>query len=81
MNQLICTILQLWLFAVFGRVVLSWFPLDPDSPFTAIRNALTSVTEPVLGPLRRVIPPLGGLDLSPIVALLGVQLLQGAICR
>ena len=80
MNQLICTLLNVWMFAVFARVVLSWFPLDPNSPFNAVRHAVVTVTEPVLGPLRRVIPPLGGFDLSPIVALLGVQLLQGAIC-
>lgn len=79
MNQLICTLLNVWMFAVFARVVLSWFPLDPNSPFNAVRQAVVTVTEPVLGPLRRVIPPLGGFDLSPIVALLGVQLLQGAI--
>ena len=39
---------------------------------------LYTITEPVLGPLRRVIPPLGGFDLSPIVALIGLQLVAGA---
>ncbi len=78
---LICSLLQLWLIAVFARVILSWFPIDSNSPFEPVRRALTAVTEPVLGPLRNIIPPLGGFDLSPIVALLGVQVLQQMICR
>jgi len=44
-----------------------------------IYNVLYQVTEPVLGPLRRALPPLGGLDLSPIVAFFALQLLSSAI--
>lgn len=58
------------------RVVLSW--VNPD-PYNPIVQFLVRATEPVLEPLRRIIPPLAGMDLSPIVALLGISLLQRLI--
>ena len=58
--------------AVFIRVLLSWFPIDPRNPLVTL---LYDVTEPVLEPLRRVIPRMGMFDLSPLVALLLIQLL------
>lgn len=81
MNNLVCSLLQVYLFAVFGRIILSWFPLSPSSPFASIYSFLYTVTEPVLGPLRRTLPPLGAFDLSPIVVIIGVQVLQGVVCR
>lgn len=81
MDKLLCTLLQVYLFAVFGRIILSWFPLSPQSPMATIYEFLYSITEPVLGPLRRALPPLGAFDLSPIVVIIGIQVLQGVICR
>ncbi len=59
--------------AILARVLLSWIPLDRDNAFVRI---VYEVTEPILGPIRRVLPSLGGLDLSPIVALILIQVLQ-----
>lgn len=59
--------------AILARVLLSWIPLDRDN---AIVRIVYDVTEPILGPIRRVLPPLGGLDLSPIVALILIQVLE-----
>jgi YggT family protein len=77
-RQLLCTAGNIYLLLIFARIVLSWFPLSPDSPFAAIYSFLYSATEPVLGPVRRLIPPvaLGGmaLDLSPIIVLLTMQI-------
>jgi len=58
--------------AIFIRVLLSWFPIDPHNPLVTL---LYDVTEPILEPLRRVIPRMGMFDLSPLVALLLIQLL------
>ena len=81
---LICLLLTLYLIALFVRIIMSWFPLAPDSPIAGAYRVLFSITEPVLGPLRRIIPPLRlggmGLDLSPIIVLIGIQILQSAIC-
>jgi YggT family protein len=58
--------------AIFIRVLLSWFPIDPRNSLVTL---LYDITEPILEPLRRVIPRLGMFDLSPLVALLLIQLL------
>lgn len=82
--ELVCTIGRLYIFVIFARIILSWFPMSPGSALTSIHDMLRAVTEPVMGPLRRALPPvrMGGmaLDLSPIVVLIGLQILLGAIC-
>ena len=75
--MLIARLIQLYIFAIFGRIVLSWFPLSPGGAMASIFSFLYTITEPVLGPLRRVIPPMGGFDLSPIVAVIGLQIVAG----
>ena len=83
MNAL-CLALQLYLVALFGRIILSWFPVSPGSAMASVFSFLYSITEPVLGPIRRVLPPVGmggmGLDLSPIVVFFGITILQSIIC-
>ena len=59
--------------AILARVLLSWFNIGPNHPVTRL---LMEITEPILGPLRRVIPAVGMMDLSPIVALVLLQLLE-----
>ncbi len=59
---------------LLARVLSSWIPgLDPRTP--AVR-LLVSLTEPVLAPLRRALPPVGGLDLSPVVAFLLLEVVR-----
>ena len=62
--------------AIFLRAILSFFRPDPDNP---IMRVLTEVTEPILGPLRRVIPSVGMLDLSPFVAMILLQFVGGLV--
>jgi len=66
-------LLQLLTYALIGRALLSWF--DPRGQWT-ITRILADVTDPVIAPLRRVIPPVGMLDLSFIVAVILIQVLQ-----
>ena len=58
--------------AIFIRALLSWFPIDPRNPLVTI---LYDVTEPILDPLRRVIPRLGMIDITPLVAILLIQVI------
>ncbi len=67
------TVLWVFLFAVLIRVVLSW--VAPHSYHPAAR-VVVSLSEPVLAPFRRLLPPLGGLDLSPILTFLSLRLVQ-----
>ncbi len=53
--------------AIFIRAIVSWFNMDPRSP---IIQMLDAVTEPIIGPIRQIMPRLGMIDLSPLVAIL-----------
>ena len=55
--------------AMIGRVILSWINVGPSNPLYPIVRIVYQVTEPVLAPLRRVLPRFGTLDFSPMVAL------------
>ena len=59
--------------AILMRVILSWFRLDPYHPFVQIVH---QITEPVIGPLRRIIPSIGMIDITPVVALIVLQIVQ-----
>jgi len=63
---------------------MSWVRVEPGTSVASIYSVLFNLTEPVLGPLRRAIPPvrlgMAALDLSPLIVLIGIQLLQGSIC-
>jgi len=59
--------------AILARVLLSWFRVSPYHPLV---DFLYRVTEPILAPLRRVIPPIGMVDISPVIALILLQIIQ-----
>ncbi len=65
--------LQLVTFALIGRAILSW--IDPGQQWS-ISRILAEVTDPLIAPLRRVIPPFGMIDISFIVAILLIQVLE-----
>ena len=69
--------------AIIARMLLSWFPMAPDGVFGQVSRVLFTVTEPVLGPVRRVVPPLRvgnvGLDLSVMIVIVGLQILRGLL--
>lgn len=70
-TQLISLLINVFVFAVFARAILSW--MNPGA-FNAASSILTTLTEPLLDICRKVIPDLGGIDLSPLAALLLLQL-------
>jgi len=81
---LLCLILNAYFIALFIRIILSWFPIQPGSAMAQIFSVLYTITEPVLGPVRRMIPPIGGgIDISPIIVFLGIQVLATVLfgCR
>jgi YggT family protein len=60
-------VIQLLGFAIFARAIISWFPIDRNGP---VVQALAAVTDPILDPLRKVIPPIGMIDITPMIAML-----------
>ena len=70
-TQLISLLINVFVFAIFARAILSW--MNPGV-FNAAASILATLSEPVLGICRKIIPNLGGMDLSPMAALLLLQL-------
>lgn len=81
--DLICWLLNAFLIVIFVRIVLSWFPAT-GGLLDQVQRIVFVATEWIMGPLRRVLPPVrlgaAALDLSPMVVILGVILLQGLVC-
>ncbi len=76
---------QAYLLLLLARIVLSWFPPSGPGVMESIRRFLFAVTEPVLGPVRRLLPPLRvggmGLDLSPLIVFLVLQIIIAWVPR
>lgn len=64
--------------AIIARILLSWFKAGPGNRFSQF---LYNITEPVLRPVRRLLPPIGMMDFSPILALILLDLLRGLILK
>lgn len=62
--QIVAVMLRLYEWTLLASVILSWLPVDRYNP---IVRFIDDMTEPVFRPFRRLIPPVGGLDFSPIV--------------
>ena len=71
--RLIATLIDLYSLVVLVAVIMSWLPVDRRS---LLVTTVDRLTEPVLAPIRAVLPPMGGLDLSPMVLLIGLQILR-----
>ncbi len=70
---------QLYVLILVLRAVLSWFPYSSDSPINPVRRVVFTLTEPVLAPFRRVIPPVGMFDLSFLVAFIVVEVIVSQV--
>ena len=85
METLICLVLTAFWLLLLVRVVLSWLQLagvrpPTGGPLRSLYDLLFDVTEPVLTPLRRIVPPAGMFDLSVVVAFIIIFVLQTAFC-
>ena len=71
--SLLASLVSLYSFIFFVRVLLTWIPgLDPYNP---IVQFLHQITDPVMEPARRIIPPIGMIDISPIVVMVVMSIL------
>jgi YggT family protein len=73
--QVINTFAQILVWVVILSVILSYF-MDPYHP---VRRGLNSVVEPMLAPIRRVVPPVGMIDFSPLILIVLIQLIKQII--
>lgn len=85
--RIIVDLLQAYLVILLVRIVLTWFPIHPWSRLARVVRVLARITDPVLAPLRRVLPPLrlggGGaaIDLSPLILFFGLEILINLLSR
>lgn len=70
LGQIVVLFTALLSLAIFIRAILSWFNMSPYHP---VIQALNAITEPIISPIRNIMPRLGMLDLSPLVAILLLQ--------
>jgi YggT family protein len=84
MAAIVCLLIQLYMFVIFIRIIMSWIPPTPGTTYAQVHEGFVRVTEPVLAPVRSALPPLNmgaaRLDLSPIVVFIGGTILLRVIC-
>jgi uncharacterized protein YggT (Ycf19 family) len=73
------TVIQFYTWLIIAYVLMSWFPIS--GVFQDLYNVLASIVEPYLGIFRRIIPPMGAFDISPIVSILVLNLVAELISR
>jgi YggT family protein len=82
MNMIIAFLLfalNIYSMVLLIRVLLTWFPtIDPTNPFVRL---LYDLTEPVLAPIRRAVPPMGGMDWSTVIAFVGIWIISTVLSR
>ncbi|HUI48079.1 MAG TPA: YggT family protein [Acidimicrobiia bacterium] len=79
MKELICAVLNVYLLVLLARAILSFFPIRPGTGLASFQQVLAQLTEPVIAPVRRVIPPAGMFDLSFLVVFIAIEVLLRAI--
>jgi YggT family protein len=82
--RIICILLLVYQVVLFVRIILSWFPPPIGGIARTLYDLIFRVTEPVLGLVRGLLPPVRmgvvGLDLSPIIVFIAIVVLQRALC-
>ncbi|MCJ7727013.1 MAG: YggT family protein [Acidimicrobiia bacterium] len=85
MSSIICRLIQVYSLVLIARILLEWLQVSPDHPVARARRILRAVTDPVLIPVRMMIPPINtggvGIDLSPLVVLVALGIIGSVICR
>ncbi len=85
MLNLIAGIVEAYVILLIARALLSWFPLRPGGALAQIVRGLDLVTEPVLRPIRRVLPPIRaggmGIDLSVMIVIIVAQVIVIPLLR
>jgi YggT family protein len=82
--DIVCILLTVYWVILLVRILSSWFPIPPSGPIRTVMDLVFAVTEPVLRPIRGLLPPvrMGAMafDLSPIIVFVIIQVLQLSIC-
>ena len=79
--QVVFRLIEVLIFAIFAKVILSWLFVAGvrSSILIAINRALDMALDPLLSPIRRIVPPLGMMDLTPMIALIILSIVRGVL--
>lgn len=80
MKTILCDLLSLYLIVLIVRAVFSWIPVSGSSVWQTVRSFVFSITEPVLAPVRQIMPRTGFIDLSFLVVFIILEVVHGTIC-
>lgn len=75
MANIIIQLLRVMAILLIARAFLSWFRIGGDSPLAGVASVIYQITEPVLAPVRRIIPPMGAFDLSILAVIIVINYL------
>jgi YggT family protein len=75
---LLVRLIDIYIVVILAAVILSWIRLSPANP---VQQFVDTLTEPVLGAARRVIPPMGGFDISPILVLIALRIIRSVLVQ
>lgn len=76
--RLVSTAFEVYSWLLFARIIMTWLPVDPYNPLVRF---IARVTDPFLNVFRGLLPPLGMVDLSPILAFFALRLLRTLVVR
>jgi len=76
--QLIDLLLSIYIWIIIARAIISWITPYPYHPLVRF---LYKVTDPVLAPIRKIIPPIGGIDISPVIVIFIIFIIQNLLHR
>lgn len=78
-------VLEVYVVVLIARALFSWFPIRPGGPMASVNSLLWRITEPVLAPVRRLIPPLQaggtGFDVSFLLVVIALEVVASAFLR
>ena len=77
--SVIINLLNLVILLLFIRAILSWIRIGYESPFRPVVDGVHRITEPLLAPVRGVLPAMGGFDLSPLLVIVAIRILQSVL--
>jgi YggT family protein len=77
---ILCYLITAYIIVLAVRAVMSWFPARPGGALSSLNSFLYDITEPVLAPVRRMIPPAGMFDLSFMVVFFVLLILRQVVC-
>ena len=80
MTHVLCVLISAYIVVLLLRAILSWFPIRPGTGMAAIARVLSELTEPVVAPVRRMIPPAGMFDVAFMVVFFGLFILLSILC-